>query len=190
MAIKVLNKINSRLRFLYRKQSILNGPLRRLLCNALIQPHFDYVSPTWYPNLTQTLSIKLQRAQNKCVRFCLSLDNRAHLDNEEFKKINWLPVRERVNQRICVTAFNFFKGTSPIYMSDIFIHNEAVRTTRNSENQFKDPLRRTNIGQNSLSYLGPKLWNHLSNDLKLSKNRNTFKHKLKSSFLASLKFSY
>ena len=43
MALKVLNKVNSRLRFLYRKQAILNGPLRRLLCNALIQPHFDYM---------------------------------------------------------------------------------------------------------------------------------------------------
>ena len=39
MAVKVLNKVNSRLRFLYRKQSILNGPLRRLLCNAFIQRH-------------------------------------------------------------------------------------------------------------------------------------------------------
>ena len=42
MAVKVLNKVNSRLRFLYRKQSLLNTPLKRLLCNALIQPHFDY----------------------------------------------------------------------------------------------------------------------------------------------------
>ena len=33
MAVKVLNKVNSRLRFLYRKQSILNGPLG-ILCNA------------------------------------------------------------------------------------------------------------------------------------------------------------
>ena len=67
MAVKVLNKVNSRLRFLYRKQSILNGPLRCLLCNVLIQPHFDYASQEWDPNLTKTLSIKLQHAQNKCI---------------------------------------------------------------------------------------------------------------------------
>ena len=182
MAIKVLNKVNSRLKFLYRKQTILNGHLRRLLCNALIQPHFDYASQSWYSNLTKTLSIKLQRAQNKCVRFCLNLDNRAHLDKKEFKDINWLTVKERVNQRICVTAHNFFRGTSPVYMNEIFITDETVRVTRNSENRFKVPLRKTNIGQNSLSYLGPKLWNDLPNDLKLSNNRNTFKHKLKSAF--------
>ena len=60
IAVKVLKKVNSRLRFLYRKQSIPNGPLRRLLCNVLIQPHFDYASQAWYPNLTKTHSIKLQ----------------------------------------------------------------------------------------------------------------------------------
>ena len=49
MAVKVLNKVNSRLRFFYRKQNLLNAPLRRLLCNALIQPHFDYACHTWTP---------------------------------------------------------------------------------------------------------------------------------------------
>ena len=31
-------QVNFRIRFLYRKQSVLNGPLSRLLCNALIPP--------------------------------------------------------------------------------------------------------------------------------------------------------
>ena len=41
MALHVLNKINSRLRFLYRQNRFLNKPLRRLLCNVMIQPFFD-----------------------------------------------------------------------------------------------------------------------------------------------------
>ena len=42
MAIHVINKINSRLRFLYRQNRYLSFPVRRLLCNAMIQPFFDY----------------------------------------------------------------------------------------------------------------------------------------------------
>ena len=102
MVIKVLHKINSRLRFLYRKQKVLNNPLMRPLCNVLIQPHFDYASQTWLPNLTKALSNKVQSAQNKCIRFCLQLGNRAHLDKMEFKDMNWLPINEGVKQRICV----------------------------------------------------------------------------------------
>ena len=47
MALKVTNKIKSRLRFLYRKNKVLFPPLRRLLCNFLIQPHFDYTCSAW-----------------------------------------------------------------------------------------------------------------------------------------------
>ena len=53
MALKVINKINSRLRFLYRKNRFLSPRLRKLLCNSLIQPHFDYACSAWCPNLTK-----------------------------------------------------------------------------------------------------------------------------------------
>ena len=42
MALNVLNKINSRLKFLKREENSLDITLRRLLCNAMIQPFFDY----------------------------------------------------------------------------------------------------------------------------------------------------
>ena len=69
MTLKVLNKINGRLRYLYRQSKYLNTMLRRMLCNALIQPRFDYACSAWYPNLRKGLKAKLQIAQNKCIRF-------------------------------------------------------------------------------------------------------------------------
>ena len=54
MALKVIDKINGRLKFLWRKHKFLTPSLRRLLCNALIQPHFDYAISAWYPNLQKT----------------------------------------------------------------------------------------------------------------------------------------
>ena len=67
MALQVIKKINTRLRFLYRKNRFLSQPLRRLLCNAIIQPHFDYGCSAWYPYLTKSLNKKLQTLQNKCI---------------------------------------------------------------------------------------------------------------------------
>ena len=51
MLLHVLNKINSRLRFLYKQNRILNKLLRRLLYNTMIQPFFDCACPAWYPSL-------------------------------------------------------------------------------------------------------------------------------------------
>ena len=44
MALKVINKINLRLKFLHRKSKFLIQVLHTLLCNSLVQPHFDYAS--------------------------------------------------------------------------------------------------------------------------------------------------
>ena len=41
MALNVIHKINNKLKFLYCKNVSLTLKLRRLLRNALLQPHFD-----------------------------------------------------------------------------------------------------------------------------------------------------
>ena len=112
--------MNSRLKFLYRKNRYLTLYLKRLLCNALIQPHFDYACSAWYPNLNKKLKSKLQTVQNRCIRYCLQLDNRSHIGVKDFEKINWLPVSERFNQYLCSNAFKFFKETCSLYFHDIY----------------------------------------------------------------------
>ena len=121
MALNVVSKINTRLKFLYRKNKFLSPQLRRLLCNALIQPHFDYACSVWYPNFNKKLKTKLQTLQNKCVHFCLQLDNEAHVGITEFKQINWLPVNYRFRQCLAANVFKFFDDKCPLYMKDVFV---------------------------------------------------------------------
>ena len=120
MALKVMNKINGRLKFPYRKNRYLTPYLKQLLCNALIQPHFDYACSDWYPNLNKKLKSKLQTVQSRCIRYCLQLDNRSQIGVKYFEKINWLPVPERFNQYLCSNAFKFLKETCPPYFHDIY----------------------------------------------------------------------
>ena len=55
MANKVTSNVNARLKFLHWKNKYLTPNLRRLLCNVLIQRHFDYPCSAWYPNLSKKL---------------------------------------------------------------------------------------------------------------------------------------
>ena len=66
MALHFLNKINSRLRFLYRQNRFLNNLLWRLLCNVMIQSFFEYARPAWYPSLRKDLQKRQQVSQNNC----------------------------------------------------------------------------------------------------------------------------
>ena len=186
MATKTLGKINGRLRFLYRKQNFLDFSLRRLLANALIQPHFDYACSAWFPLLNGRLTKKIQTAQNKCIRFCLNLNNRAHVGIKEFKDINWLPTKERFEQCTATKVFKFFDNSAPSYVSEIFSPAGQIRVTRRSKNKLDKPFRKSNKGQNGLSYLGPKIWNSLNSDLRSAKNVNSFKHKIKDKFFKDL----
>ena len=55
MALKVINKINGKLKLLYWKNNFLTTGLQRMLCNVLIQSHFDDARSALYPNLNVKL---------------------------------------------------------------------------------------------------------------------------------------
>ena len=60
MTTKSLKKINAKLQFLYRQNEFLDLKLRRLLCNSLIQPQFDYECVSWYPLVSKKIRKKMQ----------------------------------------------------------------------------------------------------------------------------------
>ena len=94
--------------------------LRRLLCNALIQPQFDYASSTWYPNLTQKMKNQIQITQNKCIQCCLQLDKMTGISKNEFETLNWLPVKGRFHQSINLIVFKYFTKQCPSYLNEVF----------------------------------------------------------------------
>ena len=71
MTLKVINKINAKLKFLYRKNNFLTLELRRMLCNVLIQPHFDYPCPVSYPNLNEKTKTKMKLCKINVYGFVL-----------------------------------------------------------------------------------------------------------------------
>ena len=157
-----------------------------MLCNALMQPHFDYAATAWFPNLNKKFKKKVQIAQNKCIRFCLFLGNRTHIGVNEFRKINWLPTRERFEQCVCVGTFKFCKDISPAYMSDVFHKSNTHLNTRRSTHMLTIPTKNGILGQQALSYIGPKFWNILPSKIKLSACANSFKHVIKEDFFSQL----
>ena len=167
VAYKTIKKMNSRFNNLFRKKHFLIPRFRRLLWNALIQPHFYYACTVWYPNLNKKMKNKIQTTQKKCVRFCLNLDKMAHISQNEFEKLNWLPISDRINQSLLSTTFKFVKDIGPNYLNEVFQWAaESNRTLRNGYRKLKHPFRKTTVGQNSVSFLGPSKWNTLPESTK------------------------
>ena len=88
VALKVINRINGKLKFFYRRNRYLTKELGRMLCNVLIQSHFNYACPARYPNLNEKTKKKIQIMQNKCIRFSFNLDKMHHTSGVDFRSIN------------------------------------------------------------------------------------------------------
>ena len=83
----------------------------------------------------------------------------------EFKAIDWLPPKNRVDQCVCVNVMKFFKGTAPAYSAEIFHPANQGRSTRRSKFKLELPSRKSILGQKCISYFGPRIWNSLPSDL-------------------------
>ena len=121
--------------------------------------------------------------QNKCICFCLLLDNTEHAGTEHFDKISWLPIDQRFKQCLSTSIFKFFSEMILQYMTEIYRTNQNNTATTNSFLKLFQPLRTKALSQECLSYLGPFIWNCLPDGVELPNNVNMFKHKVIKTFL-------
>ena len=151
----------------------------------LIHPHVDYECSSWYPPLKKNLKIKLQKDQNKCIRFCLNLPPRSHIDPSHFGKINWLLASDKVKYCMANTIFMCWHGIVPVYIHKIF-KSWLCRYNRRSQIALDIPLRKTNTGRKGFSFLGPKIWSKINPSVKNAKISSSFLHALKKNLLLHL----
>ena len=72
-------------------------------------------------------------------------------------------------------------------MNEVFRPAENMRIyTRNSFFKLNRPFRKTSTGQKGLSYIGPAIWNRITEIFKKTSNMKTFKHKMKHCYLNDL----
>ena len=120
MVLNVIDKINSHLKFLHRQNHFLTPSLRRILCNALMQPFFDYACTTSFPNLSKKLRLRLQATQNKCIRFCLQLDKMSRICVQELLELHCRHLHDRYLQFITCDVFKFYDNQCPGYCNKVF----------------------------------------------------------------------
>ena len=73
-------------------------------------------------------------------------------------------------------------------MKEVFEYASQGRiSSRNNYAKLKVPFRKTTMGQKSLSYIGPSVWNKLPSSVKRKNSLNKFKHDVKKHYLRELR---
>ena len=183
----IVNKVNLKIRFLYRQTNFMKFETKKTLASAIILPHFDYAISSWYCGLTKTLQNKLQSAQNRVIRFILNLHPRFHVTSKEFRQTNLLSIKDRARQMRLNHVYCIYNDVCPPYMKSNFTRLNEMHShnTRGNKSNFHIP-KVDNITIKSFFYNAIVDWNYLPHKLKNVTSKDNFKYVIKNHLLDSV----
>ena len=99
-------------------------------------------------------------------------------------KLHWLPVRKRIEFKICVTVYKCIHGGAPPYLVEMMLpvtDTPALRRLRSAtRGDLIIPSSKTvRFGPQSFNVSGPTLWNSLPVNIRQCKSFESFKTQLK-----------
>ena len=93
-----------------------------LLCthNTLVQPYFDYCSVVW-GNCNKSLSIKLQKLQNRAAHILTASSYDANADDLFASQLNL-----QHDLKTVTMLYNSLNGLAPDYLKSMFTNRSAI----------------------------------------------------------------
>ena len=123
---------------------------------------------------------RVQRLQNNAARLVCSISRREHI-TPVLKELHWLPIRERIQFKLCLFVYKCFKNTAPEYLSNLLSLYTPQRTLRSALDITRLNVPRTNkvLGRKAFSVAGPRSWNNLPRAIRELDNVSQFRRSLK-----------
>ena len=134
---------------------------------------------------SRTLNSKINRLHERSLRL---IYNDKHSTFRELlekycsvsEKVCSVSIHIRNLQFFLTEMYKLAKGISPTIMQQIFRFQNSSRYNLGSQNTFEIPFRNhVYNGSESISYLGPKVWELVPNNLKRINSLTSFKEQIK-----------
>ena len=132
-------------------------------------------------HLPDRLLNKLQRIQNTAARI-VSLTKKTDHITPVLASLHWLPVRARIDFKVCLIVFRVLHGQAPAYLVDIFKLKATPRQLRSSSDHFLLAVPRVktvSYGDRAFSVGAAVLWNSLPSDIRNLPKETVFRKCLK-----------
>jgi hypothetical protein len=171
------------LRSLWRISSRINNvALKTQLVHSCILAQIDYCN-SMYCDLPEKSIKRLQRLMNASVRFIFNI---ARYDNvsitDLLKKCHLLPVKLRIQFKVCLLVYKCFHAESPEYLQNLIEPKKSLESLRVSSDTtliHHPQLSPQNYKNRKFSAVAPKYWNELPRHIRESPSLPVFKSRLK-----------
>ena len=179
----IKRKIRSSLGSIMRVKPCLTTKAMLILYNSLLLSHLRYCITSWcFGNRTKIN--QLQRICNKFIRAMYGIKRRGCVKNVMIKN-ELLNIQQLYESEIAILMYKFQKRTLPIPIQQLFQLKPCQIKTR-SDSQIISSSFRTTICQQSIKFIGPKIWNTLPQEIKNCSTLVSFKNKLKIYYLTGV----
>ena len=164
----ICQKASKKLNALARVTNYMELPKIRILMNAFFKAKLNYCPTVWMFN----------RLHQRCLKI---IYNDKHSNFEELLvKDKSVSIHNNNIHTLVIEMYQVANGMSPEIMNDIFKLRENIHyNLRYTSQCLVDPIHNVFNGRESTSYLGPKLWEQISFEIKNINSLAAFKKEIR-----------
>ena len=129
---------------------------RRMLMNAFFSSQFNYSPVIWMCH-SRALNKKINRLHERSL--CIIYNDKTSTFKELLEKANSVSIHYRNIQALAMEMYKVANGMSPEIMNEIFqLREKSHYNLRYTSEFIIPPIHSVHHGSESVSYLGPKIW--------------------------------
>ena len=166
-------KANNKLRALARATPYMNIEKKKLLMNSFFNAQFNYCPLIWMLH-SRSNNNKIKHLHERCLR--LTYCDKTSSYEKLLEKDGSVSIHHRNIQSLAIEMYKVKNKIAPIITANIFCPMPENHYNLRNQNDFEIPFVRTVYhGTESISCLGPKIWNIVPPEFKQNKSLNSFK---------------
>ena len=169
---KACQKLNA----LARLAPYMNVEKRRIIMKAFIESQFGYCPLVWMFH-SRGLNNKINRIHERALR--ITYNDHSSSFEDMLQKDNSVTIHHRNIRALAMETYKVLHGLSSPLLNKVFIKRNFNYNLRRNNFLNRRRVNTVRYGTESVSYLVPKIWDILLNDIKNSPTLNAFKSKIK-----------
>ena len=172
----ICKKASQKLNALARVTPYINMQKRRIIMKSFVTSQFGY-SPLIWMFHSRHLNNKINSIHERALR--ITYQDHISTFQELLNKENSVSIHQINLQVLATEMFKIHRGLSPDILREIFVPKTSLYNLRRNNAFERLFVHSVYHGTESLSFLGPKIWDLVPLELKQLESREVFKLKIK-----------
>ena len=154
----------------------MNTQKRKIIMKSFVTSQFGYCPLIWMFH-SRRLNNKINSIHERALR--ITYQDHISTFQELLNKDNSVSIHHRNLQALATEMFKIHRGLSPDILREIFVPKISLYNLRRNNTFERRQVHSVYHGTESLSFLGPKIWDLVPLELKQLESLEVFKLKIK-----------